>query len=512
MKSKKSQRRTVERMVHVTDAPRRDVADVGPPVLSRIDAAHPMNDGPPVMVEEAPAAVVAEQIEASPIDGKVEAASAATGRSAPHLTEQLQTQALQLGTLLRSKQRELDRREALMNARDAKLDNELRMARLWVRERDEDVREREHDFAERVKQLEEKTAQVASVEVSHERDRGSQQVQLALRDQACNLRFEQLEQREQRLAAELEALETARTRLEQQRVEDSTAQLAAQQKLALQQAEIQRQTELQQKNFEQLQAGLAERERSLAEQQEQLAGNRDREAWEARLAARQSELDQAETLLAIHAREIDEQRVELAAARERHALEARDERRELAQWQQGERAELSERKQQLAIAEEALETHRAAVEQLRNDAARMHREAIEMRLVSEQLWLELSKHVPPAELTRSLAVLRQRLADHYRESHDKLTAQQAELMRLGNCLDEQQRRLVEQREQLRAWLAAQQQDIEAQAARLVAREQHLDSQEEAAKLQEARWHKERRELREHIRELLGRLRREAVAA
>lgn len=488
----------------------------GVPVLARIDPPHPRSE---TNVESAASATAATAAPPSPAERaeeqpavSEEAVAAATGRSAPHLTEQLHTQALQLGSFLRTKQQELDRREALMNAREAKLENELRMGRLWSRERDEDVRVREQDFNARLKALDQKAAQLAAVELSTDRDSASFEVQLALKQQACAAQAQQLAKSEARLQAERAALETARVRLEQQRVEESTAHLAQQQQLALQQAEAQQQLQLQLKNIEQARQAVEERERAVAKKQESLVGNRDRQAWEARLTSRQAELEQAESLLATHARELDEQRAALAAEREKQALEMRDERRELAQWQQRERGELAERKQQLDIAEEALDKHRAAVEQLRNDAARMHREALELRLVTEQLWLELTRHVPAAELTRSLSALRQRLADHYREAADKQAALQAELVRLGTRLDEQQRRLVEQREQLRTWLAAQQQDVEAQAARLVSREQQLDQQEQLAHQHEERWQKERRELRERIRELLARERRQHAAA
>jgi hypothetical protein len=478
------------------------------PLRARIDPPHPLGeaalpaDGP---VEEA-APVVAE-------DAPSTDAVAATGRSAPHLTEQLQTQALQLGALLRSKQRELDRREALMNAREAKLENELRLARLWTRERDEEVRQREQDFNARQKALEEQASQVASLEVSLDQDFSTQQVQLALREQACEARLQELQAREARLAAEHEALATAHERLEQQRVEHETALLAVEQRAAIQHQEALHQLELQRKNLAQLSRSLEEREQALLRKHEELSGTRDRQAWEARLASRQAELEQAETLLSKHARELDEQRAALVVQREKQALEARDQRQELAEWQRRERAELAERKQQLELAEEALDKHRTAVEQLRGETAKMHREALEMRLITEQLWLELSRHAPAAELTRSLAVLRQRLAEHDRDAQRRLAEQQAEMRQLASRLDEQQQRLVDQREQLRQWLAAQQQEIDAQAKILVAREQQLDRQETAAQQQETAWQNERRELRGQIRDLLARLReREGVTA
>ena len=498
-------------------SPESGAAATVPAVLTRIDPPHAMGDEVPSNAN--PIAAVTPPIEPSPAPepeaepaGEMDPVVAAIGRSPAHQPEQMQSQALQLGAYLRGKQQELDRREALMNAREAKFENELRMARLWMRERDSDEREREADFTARLHDLEEKASQLAAAEVSVDRDTAEQHIQLSQREQMLADRVTALEEREMRLQAENEAFQIAYERLEQERVEQSTARLAAEQKLAIRQLETQQLLERQWGQLEQARAAVEQRERELLRQQDALAGRRDREAWEARLAARQSELEQAETLLAAHARELDTERAELAALREKLQLQARDERREVVEWKQRERAELAERKQHLDLAEETLAKHRAAVEQLRNDAARMHRESIELRLVSEQVWLELARNVPAAELTRSLAALRQRLAEHYREANEQLAAQQAELVRLAARLDDQQRRLLEQREQTRTWIASQQQEIEAQSARLVAREQELDRQEELARQQDQRWQKERRELREQIRHLLGRLRQESELA
>jgi hypothetical protein len=478
------------------------------PVLSRIDPPHPIGSDLPQGVGEGRGEGVGPSVE-------VETGNdlpAVAGRSPEHLPEQIHSQALQLGSYLRAKQQELDRREALMNAREAKLENELRIARLWVRERDELDREREASFSVRQRALDEQAAAVAAAEFSAEHDAAARQAECQMREERALVREANLREQELRLAAQLTAIEEARERLEQQRVEQATERLAAEQKLAMRVAEAERLAQLQLANLERARVAIEAREQELEQRAEELAGRRDREAWESRLTARQNELEQAERLLAAHARDLDDGRAALVAEREKIQREARDERRALAQWQQRERADISERRQQLDASEEALARHREAVEKLRADAAKMHREGLEMRLVSEQLWLELARQAPAAELTRSLATIRQRLADHYRDATQRLAAQQAELVRLGERLDQQQQRLVEQREQLQTWLAAQQHDIECQAARLVAREQELHAEATAAGQRETAWHKERNEFRREIRELLARLRRQEAGA
>jgi hypothetical protein len=148
-----------------TRLPTESTASDAAPVLSRIDPPHPVSE---------PSAVEAASEESAPVES-VEPAEdpivvAVTGRSAEHLPDQLHSQALQLGSYLRAKQQELDRREALMNAREAKLENELRLARMWVRERGEEDREREADYSARKRSLDEQAALIAAAELFADRD------------------------------------------------------------------------------------------------------------------------------------------------------------------------------------------------------------------------------------------------------------------------------------------------------------------------------------------------------
>src|SRR5687768_5072448 len=53
-------------------------------------------------------------------------------------SEQMQVQAVQLARHLQERRREVDHREAHLNARIAQLENELRASRLWLRERSEE--------------------------------------------------------------------------------------------------------------------------------------------------------------------------------------------------------------------------------------------------------------------------------------------------------------------------------------------------------------------------------------
>ena len=107
----------------------------------------------------------------------------------------------------------------------------------------------------------------------------------------------------------------------------------------------------------------------------------------------------------------------------------------------------------------------------------MHRETLEIRLATEELWAELSGAAPPAALTRSLGRIRSRLADHYRQAAADLQQKREELERLRDQLSEQYEKLVRQKRSFDAWTGECREEVERQAARLQARGDELDRRE-----------------------------------
>ena len=88
--------------------------------------------------------------------------------------EQLQLQSVQIAAHLQSQLRQLDQRQAQLNAQAAEVDNAMRKARLWLQERETDLRERELALNRRDQRF-------ISLEESERR----------LREQAANLEAEQ---------------------------------------------------------------------------------------------------------------------------------------------------------------------------------------------------------------------------------------------------------------------------------------------------------------------------------
>ena len=73
-------------------------------------------------------------------------------------------------------------------------------------------------------------------------------------------------------------------------------------------------------------------------------------------------------------------------------------------------------------------------------------------------------------------------------------------------LAQQLEALEAQRAELGAWAERRHADIEAQAARLVAREQELDRQQQHYEQMESQWHIERTDYQAEIRRLLATIR------
>jgi hypothetical protein len=134
------------------------------------------------------------------------------------------------------------------------------------------------------------------------------------------------------------------------------------------------------------------------------------------------------------------------------------------------------------------------------------REILEMRLATEETWAQLSGALAPASLTRSISQIRAKLADHYRTTLDELAARAEQLELVRGDLSKQLQAIEGQRAELAAWAERRHSDIEAQAARLVSREQELDRQQLHYEQMESQWHIERTDYQSEIRRLLAELR------
>jgi chromosome segregation ATPase len=242
----------------------------------------------------------------------------------------------------------------------------------------------------------------------------------------------------------------------------------------------------------QRQREFEEREESLRSRTELLdARQRQFEEAEGRFAAAQSESQQIQEHLLTERRAMQE--------------EAATTRRQMADEHDRAMAELQQKRDAVQRRSEHVDHCRAALTQLRGELGRMHRETLEVRLATEELWVQLSGAAPPAALTRSLGRIRARLAEYYRQSDAELAEQKQELEGIRGQLSEQHEKLVEQKGRFEHWAAAHQEEAEQQASRLVAREEQLRREESRLREQSHRWQTERTKYQQEIRRLRAEL-------
>jgi chromosome segregation ATPase len=310
------------------------------------------------------------------------------GPATPPSEEGIRKQATQLAEHLRSRQKELDHREAELNARAAQLERDTRAAQIW--------------YSERV-------------------------AEFAERGEAGNPESEQREESLRKLAA---ALDARKARLDEAEVQ-----------LGIQQAETRR-------LYEQLSTERREFEAEMEQQRERLATEQRRSV-----------------------------------------------------------AELDQRRRALHRRSEQVDQSRAALEQFRGELGHMHRETLEIRLATEELWAQLSATAPPATLVQSLGRIRNQIADHYRLANAELRQQKEELEKVRQELSEQHDRLVRQKRQFDAWAAGSRHDADEQASRLMARAREVERREIELREESRNWLAERMELQQKIRRLRAELAR-----
>jgi DNA repair exonuclease SbcCD ATPase subunit len=210
---------------------------------------------------------------------------------------------------------------------------------------------------------------------------------------------------------------------------------------------------------------------------------------------------EARQMLEQHAAELEAERERLVEERERLTCEAAEQLQLLADQRRIGDVESARRKAALDQRQQHLELRESALEQLQRELSEVQREILEMRLAVEETWAQLAQNASPAELTRSIARIRSRLAEHYQLQTDAMVQKKSELARLAERLESRQQDLSREREELLAWYTRREQETEQRAAHLVAREQELDLQDRAVAEEREQWARERRKLQAELRRL-----------
>ena len=328
------------------------------------------------------------------------------------------------------------------------------------------LRTRQRDLDQREMQLNARAAQL-------DNDTRSARLWLAEHQAECNERNETLLKKEREVQSRLGRLASAETALQGQ-----CAELDAQQQTHAQ-ALHQRQVELDARA-----EGIAAREEEIQ-----------------RLLHREQRLQEEETQLAALREQTESLHIQVVDERQRLEEKTHAERERLVEERRAMVRELQEQRETLRRRSEHNEQSRASLEQLRAELARMHRVTLEIRLATEELWVELSGAAPPARITQSLGRIRSKLAEDYRLANAELSEKRAELQSVRQQLRKQCQTHSKRKRQLDQWVAGCRKELEKQAAWLVAREQELDHQENQFRNQARQWQAERMEYEAEIRRL-----------
>lgn len=374
--------------------------------MTRVDKAH-------VETAPIPLAAAPEKAVLAAVAGKSSAGDLVPLEPEnPHNVDfqQIERHAAELGRQLQTQRRCFDQRQAEFNAKLARIETELRAARMQQRERELELSERETDFQARWQILQEQATDVANAEMA--------------------------------LNAEVQ----------EDRLHESY-------------------------NHDQVRHAL--------------------ERWKVRL----QELDKSELQLQAQLADVENERQGLREEKEQLDVERKKSRQQTAT----ERSLMKQRMdRQMRIVQgkaEKIERRKRSIEQLHGDVSRMYREAIELRICTEELWGRISEDRSPAMLTAELAELRRKLADQFQLANQSLTDQRGEIQELVGQLESQYANVHQEREKLQGWLSRRNADIEHQAAKLVARERELDKQHATIRTLEKHWDEQRREYERTIREL-----------
>ena len=296
---------------------------------------------------------------------------------------------------------------------------------------------------------------------------------------------------ERRLAEMAGELEFKRAELQQMRTsaeERASALVADERRLEFRQREIE--TAL--KRFERL--GIVEGR--IAEVQQQAD----------QLAMRSGYLDHAETMLAERQLQLSEQQRELEHDQLAFENQVTRERRSLVAESEAIRIAAEEQTRGLQRREAELDKREQALEQVAEQLRATQREALELRLATEETWLQLQGVLAPAALARSVAQVRSRLNEQFQLTSDDLKRRRSDLEAARLEITDQFNELQQQRQELDRWAQNRDRDIENRAAHLVAREQELDAQQQHYEQQARSWEQQRSEYQLEIQRLLAEIR------
>ncbi len=218
------------------------------------------------------------------------------------------------------------------------------------------------------------------------------------------------------------------------------------------------------------------------------------ETWQKRVR----DIERDERLLKARLGDIDSRQAKLDAEEERLRIQQREYTTRLSADRAADRERIEQHLLELQRRTDEVERRRVSVAQLHTDVSKMYREAIEIRICTEELWGQMSD-LSPAELTSRLGQLRQKLNDRYAMAEQSLVERHREILTLLERLEHHEHTLSGARAEVQGWASRRQEEIERQANKLLQRERELDAMEANLRHSERQWQQDREELEQELR-------------
>ena len=474
---------------------------------TRLDSAHAVGDGPPRAADTLGSLteLAARELDVAP------------GQWLSKAVARMRRQGRQLADLLRTRQEEIDHREAQQNARTAELESQLRAARLWLDERHQDLCQRDERLQQRERDVTDRLSQLSAAEVFLDTTRRDIDAEAKRSHDELAAYHAQLDSRQQTLALQAAAQDAAQQEFQQHRQQERDV-LVREKQLVLAEREssltIVRQSlvnlEVRRNSLERQAETLSQRALEWAEQASRPSPQQAQRAAELDERANQLELQrqsltEAEDVLVRNDAALRTWRDELQQERAHLAQQARIDRRRWAEEHRAATTDLARQRDTLERAGRQLDARRQALDELRGELMAMSREALESRLAAEELVAGLSTSLAAPVLATSLADGRARLADYHQLAAGKLAEREVELQKLADELAGQSQKLSAQKDELDQWLNRRQREFDEQTARLAAREDELRQSEIDLRAEQERFRDERLVLEREIRRLTIRL-------
>lgn len=428
-----------------------------PATETRIDSAHPSaNISCHPLEDGAASEAQAEPNSAGQQEGEAGADEPESGRL---LLQQIRGQAEQLGAYLRTRQEELDHREAQINARAAQIDHDARTARLWLSERDQELDRREEALGQREAELALRLERIAQADAALRKRAEEAQRVWTDRQRDRRQQDEEQIQRERGLQEREAALRQAREQWEAdcQRAEDA---------ITFQRQQLDAHRVATEQLVRDLHAAVERRRVAVeaeAERMETLARLR-------RATAPPNPPENTPPSPAVPPRGAVQPSVPEAIAAAAPAGELRGQRQVLEQefgrqreaWAEEQRRAaslLESRRQAVEHRSRELDESESSLQRLQQELKALHREVLEDRLVAEQLWTGLAGAVPESILRHAQTDARARLANEMRDQRDLLARKRRELESLRSELLAQRDQILKQKQRFETWAARREQEL-----------------------------------------------------